>query len=57
MGIMGKIRRMFGFPNITTIVDDEGTTIMRDMDNSVDIVLHWDENRHLTSSEVHDARR
>jgi len=57
MGIMGKIRRMFGCPNITTIVDDDGTTIIRDMDNSVDIVLHWDENRHLTSSEVHDARR
>lgn len=57
MGIMGNIRRMFGCPNITTIVDDDGTTIIRDMDNSVDIVLHFDENRHLTSSEVHDARR
>lgn len=57
MKIRELFRRLFGRPNITTIVDDEGTTIIRDMDNSVDIVLHWDKNRHLISSEVHDARR
>ena len=57
MGIMGKIRRMFGCPNITTIVDDDGTTIIRDMGNSVDIVLHWDDAHKLIASEVYDEAK
>ena len=57
MGIMGKIRRMLGRPNITTVMDGDGTTLIHDMDNDVNVILHWDENRHLISSEVHDDRR
>ena len=55
MRIRELARRLFGRPNIITIMDTSSKTIIYDKDNDVHIVLHWDDAHKLIASEVYDA--